>query len=614
MTLALTQPYELKWGTIVLDSKTPTTDPWLCQAMGVSLGNAVPVVEVIESLLDGDLSVVTSYGNREIQLVLRLSALDGEALAQAEATLMREVTALRPSPLTWTPPTIGSWPAVFDVVTARLDPSFDEGWDIKEKLWAYRYYTLTLECLPWSHPENTVVIPALEVPSDPEGDPVSSVIDTCSVETSRWARKTGVSTGTAAWTNLTGPTALSDGLRVTGKLPGGDSSTGWLMLERTDSVSMTGTPYLYLDVRYSVTVEGWGTESALSVRFDGVIADPVAVAPTSDPNIHRYFFEAPASFETLLIRLRVERSSWTATVVLHVYEVGRTDRLGIDGTAGFQVARTAVIGGSAPTQAAIRFDAGESPLVGSTALIYTGSSPAIPMRQFLASSALPDVDASMISGASNDLTEPMVFRVPTTQFTRANYTLLARFSFTGSRTFHWSARLVSAAGATMPGSEVVESGAMLCVNPTSDPWRVHALAEIPMPIVAIEGDVTHAVEITLEADASWGGLVDELWLLDTDNGAVTVIHEPSTNQLTAIELRSPQLDAPQPAVIGTWQTYGTQDISRLVTLFGTHQLRPGMIHIFTATDLARFAAVTLEYYERFNTYPGPAIVSEDDGG
>ena len=617
----LTQPHELRWGTMVLDSDVPTDLPWRCESMadGASLGSPVPAREALSSLLvDGDLSVVTSYGNREITFIVRISALDGDGLAQGEAALMALVLPERPPALVWTPPSIGAWPAVFDVVTAQLDPSDDVEWDFEEEVRAFRYYKITFECLPWARSEDTVVIPALDVPVDPESPPVVVSVNDCTSITN-WDRKTSPTSG--AWSSLTGPTVVSGGVRATGTLAAG-SGYGWLSLELTQTVDMTGTPYLMVEVQKSASNESAGqgepSTAVVSARFTGdqldEIADPVAIVATSDPAVDRYYFLAPDDFDAVLFRLRVERrTSLSRAVVLRIVDVSRTDRLGVAGTAGFQVARTAVIGGSAPTQAAIRFDAGDDPLVGSTALIYTGASPAVPMRGLVleASGAVPG--ESMISGQVNDLATPMVFLVPTSQLSHANYSLLARLGFTGSETIEWSARLVSSTGDTIPGSEVVESGAMLCVNPTSDPWRVHAIAEIPMPVVAIEGDVTHAVEVTLSMAS--GGVdvdVDEAWLFDTENGAVTVVHEPSANQLATIELRSPQLDAPHPAVMGTWLTYGTQDISRLVTLFGTHLLRPGLLHVFTATDLARFAALSLEFYERFHTFPGPALIPEED--
>lgn len=620
MTIALNQPHELTWGDLVLSSATETDLPFRFEALvGTAFGNPVPLVEVVRSYLDdGDLAVRTGWGNREdIPVFVRVSALDGESLGQGEAALASEFMADRHSPLVWTPPALGARPMAFDVITVTPErdwPVDASSWDHREKYTSTRVYKLEFTTRPFTRDLETTVIPALDVPTDPEGDPVIEPVNACT-STAGWVRKVSPTTG--EWYGLTGPTIVSGGVRATGNLVPG-AGYGWMALELTQAVAMTGTPYLIVDVeKYASGGASWegddGTQ--VSLRFDAgtdddLIADPVAIAPTADPNVDRYYFDAPASFSKVLLRLRVTRISSQRSVLLRAVDISRTDRLGIDGTAGFQVARTAIIEGTAPTGATVRIDAGASPLIGSIAMIYTGKTPVVPLRPLTVDSAPATPSTARISGATNDLSEPMVILVPITQLAESTYTILALLNFTGTATIDWQARLVAADGSDIPGSDLVVEGTVLIRNDTTDPWRIHALAAPRLPVIVTEGETTDKVELTLSMATGGSAVdIDEAWLADTDNGAVTLIHEPSAFQLTAIELRSPQLDAPKPSVFGTWSGGRVQDITRLARL-GTHRFEPGLLHIFTATDLARFAPCSLEYYRRYFLHPAAALATD----
>lgn len=603
------QPHELTWGALALDSEVAADTPWVCETMAESatFGNPVPLVEEVRSLLtDGSLAVISGWDNREMSFRVRLKAADGKALAQAEAAFMAEVLAKRPSPMVWTPPMLDAWPMVCDVVHARFDRDYADGWDFDERFRKFRYYTLTLTCLPWARDPETTTIEALPVPEDPNLPATYSVIDTCDATTG-WSTKPEP---LSAWSTIS--MGLQPGyVRGQATCSGGSAAPVAMAVTRTGAVDMLGDPYLTVDVDVSWIDSTGIVPDRLTVVFGGTSTAVAPVAMKAVANGTRFYFEAPASFSTVKIRQHFTRRSTATVAVMRVYEVGRSDRIEVDGSNGFQIARTAVVGGSAPTQAALRLDATPDPLLGSTALIYTGQSAAIPMRNHRHSSDTVTTDPSKISGGTNSLAAPMVFRVPVSQLQHATYSLLARLSSAGQVTVSWSAKVVSSAGAATPGSELVASGTTLVKNPTGDPWKIHHLADIQLPVVAIEGSTAHVVELSLSM-ASGGAsvLVDEAWLLDTEHGAVTVIHEPTAFQLTSIELRSPELESPRPAVIGTWDTYGTQDITRLVTSFGTHLFEPGLLHVFTATDLAKYAQCELEYYRRYHSHPGPALEEE----
>lgn len=610
--MTLDQPHELTQGSLVYDSDLDPDVPWAFTTLAEdsTFGNPVPLVEEVRSMLtDGSLAVVTGHGNREVSFRLQVAAADGQAMAQAEAALMAEKMAERPSPLVWTPPMVGAWPAVFDVVHMDIQRDHSAGWDIDERFRQHRFYTITLVCLPWARDPEATVIEALPRPTDPNLPATYQVIDACTSLTG-WE----VTDNYGGWTGEAISLPGDGSIQASGTATA-STSPRYLNLNRTGSVTMGTTPYLTVDVVQSHTLQPLDSPIAIAVTSGGqgtgnlpiLAMQAIEIAGVGPAT--RYIVEPPATFTKLFVSAGwVARPGGSTALYWRIYEVGRTDRIEVNGSSGFQIARTAEVGGTAPTQAALSFDAGPDPLIGSSALVYTGSSEVVPMRTLRTSSATVTVDTTMISGARNDLSAPMVFRVPVSRLSQATYTLLARLSFTGSKTVAWQARVMSSTGTSIPGSDLVVSGSSLITNSTTDPWRIHSLAAIQMPVIAVEGSTTHVVEVTLSMTSGGNTVtVDEGWLCDTDAGAVTVLHEPSSYQLSSVELRSPQLDAPRSAVIGTWLTYGTQDISRLVDAFGAHLFKPGLLHVFTATDLAKYATCELTYYRRYHTHPGPDL-------
>lgn len=618
---AFVQPHELTWGTLVLSSEEETDLPYRFEALvGMAFGNPAPMVEVVRSYLDnGELAVRTGWGNREdVPVFVRISALDADGLAQGEAALAAEFMASEHSPLVWTPPTLGAWPMVFEVVTVtpERDWQVDAGtsWDYREKYTTSRVYKFNFTTRPFTHAPEATIIPALPVPEEPDEPADYSVVDACG-STTGWAPLFMGST----WSG-TSFAAASGALSIAGTIGTGSNNSVSESMIRTGAVSMAGTPYLTVDISASRNLGGvpappsdfWVAYDTVSpISGPSVVAHQVVATADLGGGRTRFYFDAPATFgQVRIARSVVQRTNAATSYSFSVSEVGRTDRLGIDGTNGFQVARTVLVEGTAPTAAAIRIDSGTDPLIGSTAMVYTGQSPVIPLRALCSNTGSLgdlDVDATKMSGATNDLSVAMVFRVPIAQLSDATYTVLARLDFLGAKTFAWQARLVAADGSTIPGSDLVLSGTVLLRNDTADPLRIHALAAPRLPVIVTEGETTDAVELTLSMPTDGASVrIDEGWLVNTTNGAVTIVHEPSAFQLTAIELRSAQLGAPRPSVYGTWSGGRVQDITRLARL-GTHRFEPGLLHIFTATDLAKYAPTELEYYRRYFLHPGPAL-------
>ncbi|GEB13537.1 hypothetical protein [Pimelobacter simplex] len=629
-TALLDQPAELTWGSqVFLDAVEPDL-PWQFIALSdeSDLGNPEPLVETIRSMLTvGEKSERTGWGNRELPVRIKILATDGQAMAQAENALWAELSADQVAPLIWTPPLLEAWPMALDVDRVDMVRAYDnigERWDHRERFGRCRIYDLTFHTLPFARDTEPTVVPALPVPEDPD-TPARIVLDPCDSKAG-W-------TATPCHTNHWNPRFIDNGTS------GGNTwvrvyasntytgSLGWLAINRPGTLVRSGRRYITVDFSRTSNppvMEEWEAKK-LTIVVSGKELEPAGQEPVSS-GITRFYFDCiglPDTLTSFQARGWWEADAWNTssqpTRRLALYEIGADDRIGINGTSGFQVPRTVLIEGAAETQASLLLDAGPNPLVGSTALIYTGRSPAVSLRALRVNSGTVTPSATAMSGATNGLTTPMTVRIPVGRLRNdTTYTIPWRLSFTGQRIIHWSARMVAGTATwpagEIPGSDVVVEGDTLVINTTADPWRIHDIAALQLPIIGNISDPTHAIDFTLSLPSGSDPVgVDEGWALDTGNGAYTVVHEPSAYQLSAIEIRSPELGAPKPEVVGTWLDYGRQDISRLTTL-GTHRWLPGLLHIFTATDLAKYAPCSATYYRRYPFHAGPDLpVDAADG-
>ncbi|WGX98720.1 hypothetical protein [Nocardioides sp. L-11A] len=600
-TMVLDQAPELTWGGFVLRGETDPDVPWQCETLATTdFGNAVPIIEFIESslIVDGGEAVVTGWERRSFTVEIRITAPDGQAMSQAQQALFAMVHGDEKPALLWTPPMVGAWTGAFDVLAVRFLRKWDVpgDWSHRERYLRQRVFQLEFTCKTWIRDPEPIIVPALPVPEDPD-DPITVDIDACNSLT--------------GWTSP-GTLHLGSGY-IEVYSTGGSANNYWYTAIRTGLVTMGTTSYIRITARTAWS----GVPSRPQVSFTppgGTSPGPrlpIAEHPSSLGGlwVDYYFQPTMPAFESMRIDVgRDHEKPWEdESLLLYVAHVARTEQIEVPGSNGFQVARTITIEGSGPTGAAITLDAGTSPLLGSTALIYTGQSEAIPLRQLRATSAPVTPDPATISGSRNTLASPTTWLVPVSRLAEATYDLNARLQFTGTARVYWTARLVATDGSDVPGSDVVRSGDILLRNGSADPWKIHTLASMQMPIIKVQGLTTHKVEVTISMPVGGSAVtLDEGWLLDASNGAVTLVHEPSAHQLSGIEIQSPQLGAPRYAVVGTWVGFGSQDISRLTRL-GRHRFPPGLLHIFTATDLAKYAPCSLRYHRTHAQEPGPAL-------
>ncbi len=580
----MTQQHGLTWGALDFVSETPTDAGWLIEAVaeGASFGNPEPVVEIVQSLLtDGALAVTQRWDNREITMKLRLSGVDGDAIAAAEAALMAEVLATEKSPLVWTPPTDNAAVTVFDVVNARLDRDY-EGWDDDEVLQENRYFLLTLTCLPFARTEEKTVVPALS-----SGSATVTVIDAC----------TSFTNWTASFLGLTATSSGSTGGYVYGQ--GTKASSAAIALSRNfpTPASMGGDTYLRITVQASHA----GTYSAYYEAHSTSGQYPLTLAATRTSSIAGavdHYYYAPVvgggTFTNLLVYIEIP-SGGSATAFLRVHEVARTSSI----PAGRQQSRTASVGGSAPTQAAIRVY--DSSALGADVLVYTSRNTAwqVAMRTYRTMSATVTADTAMVSGARNDLSTPMHFEIPADVFTRGTYALVARMNVTAAATLPWTVGGIAASGASFFSVKQAGSASLS----TTSGYQIIPLGTVTLPTLDVEGDQRVKVEfVTATASIT----VDEVWLFSLDDGALTWVKNPyhGVESLTWVEIRSPELGAARPSVWGGKLTNRSDGvcIDLFCESFGSHRFSPGEMQIFTVCTSTETAKSEIEFYPRYHSH------------
>lgn len=143
MTVYAQSGYQLEVGALALMENDWGLYRFDTLGANASFGNAVPVSEVISSLMaDGDLTTTTRFGNRVATFDVKITAEDAGALAAGEAALMAEVDKV--NTLTWHVP-FGA-PTVFEVVRSWPEHQFDDFAEVKR---LQRTYRISFECLPF---------------------------------------------------------------------------------------------------------------------------------------------------------------------------------------------------------------------------------------------------------------------------------------------------------------------------------------------------------------------------------------------------------------------------------------------------------------------------------
>lgn len=586
----LLQEHSLVWGQLSFAGPVTSDSLFDIEAVdGSHFGNPQPVIEVVRSLLiDGALAAVTGWENREVVIRLRTSASDGESASEAEAALFSQVLMDQPYPLEWTPPLDTGATTVFDVVVARIDRDVDEAWGDHEVLRGERFYVLTLTCLPFARAVESTIVPALPVPADPDIEDWTDV-DTCG-STTGWTLETN-GTSPSGPTLVTGPpTAITASAGI-------DAANDHLRLVRTGTIIVPDDYYLAVDV----STAGW-IGGPLKARLDGVYVNPVAITLDGEDDSFRLFFDNVETINELAILKDFEHpGGGLPTSSITVYNIATTDTLGASSTTtSRQQSRLATVLGSAPTQAAIRlYDATTAPL-GTDILVYTSRNAEFRpnLRRWIDTSVAPTSDATLVSGAYHSLATPTTFLIPAELLTIGTYSLLARMDVNVAGPLSWEARMATTGGATnVPGSEVITSGEVDLA--TSATFQVVDLAAMILPVVEVEGN-NHALKLTLTGTADM--LIDEAWLFNLDEGALTWVIDTET--LHWLEVRSPELGAARPSAWGGRNAVGNGGVcvDWKCESFGSHRFEPGIIQVFTVCATSKVSQAEIESFPRFHSH------------
>ncbi|MCW2496394.1 hypothetical protein [Jatrophihabitans sp.] len=144
--------YDLRIGDLSLMDNQDNVFRLAALGADASLGNPVPVSEVITSLLrDGDLTTTTRFGNRTASFLVEITAPDAGGLASGEAALMAELDQV--NTLTWQVPYGAD--TLFDVIRSWPEFMMD---DLVEVRQIKRTYRVTFECAPFGRSEGLVTV------------------------------------------------------------------------------------------------------------------------------------------------------------------------------------------------------------------------------------------------------------------------------------------------------------------------------------------------------------------------------------------------------------------------------------------------------------------------
>jgi hypothetical protein len=541
-------------------------------ADGVDFGSPQAVDTVVETLLQNSSSVITDrYDNREVTVRVGIKAVDGSALAEAEAALFSELG--RPNTLTWTPPATYAPPTVFRVVTSSMVPTFD---DLQE-MRGWRVYTIRFVCEAFARSVDEVVTEAEFQPTD-EGEPVTPIdtlVDNCSSATG-WS---------AVWSGSS-VTVDSGAVR-------NDPTYNWARLRRTGSIDMSSTPLLVVDVKVG---NGGGTPY-VEFNGDGDWADPIGSGSSAYSGYKRYWFNAPASITKFEVGFL-----WEGTKLgrIWVAEVRKQNNPPASGTFR-QKYFTAQIDGSAPSDGTIEVYHAEDAL--SDVLLYTyppdgqGFVPAL--RPLLSASGSTTLDADLASGGRNDLASTAVsYDIPAEQVTVGTYEVgaLLKSNATGDRD-------IDVDVSTRFGSDVVGTTSFTKTYDfdATGTWYYVPLGRIELPLNRVGPDTEAVVRVTLSSPDASGIDVDETYLFNVESGALTVV---ACDTSTRLWVNAATLDWPMPTIMRGTLEDKSDSFAPIdgVTAWGVHEITPPAVNVFAVTRGAVDAGVRLTYTPAWHTH------------
>lgn len=590
----MSETYELQFGDLDW-SPAAQVDDVQVRVFGLRRGKAVPVVQVVESLIqDGGLERVERFENRDQQVILAIDASDSQALAEYESALFREVQKVR-NELRYTPPDGFAPAGVFDVLWADLAFADDDAlWDLDEVMRGRRNYVLTLRCLPFARSVDPFTVTGVTS----TGTTTTTVNDASS--TTGWSA-VGSALGSGSGEVYVDVDVNNQTL----------ADQPALVYSPASPIDMTGLPYLVVrwriaglagafDQAPTVAADGQ-TLTMVNTRYDGVTSRTVSTYICPDTSV--------AS-----VRIRSPRVSGyiggATTGTFNVDNLAKSDVAPSTGTLR-QKATAVSVPGSARTPATLQVSHASSAL--GDVLVYTSPALAagyVPALSPWAVSAGTTV-ATNISGKSWSLASGESFDFPASILPRGAYQIVARVkdqSFAPGFETITTTAATRLAGTNVDPSQIVVSKHASTSLSTSAYTNV-VLGSFQLPPADVPAGSAAVVRVTIAGSVD----LDDAWLLYLpDDGTSHVSLVPcgtaapaaggSSNRLF---LNAATVDAPYPSCfVGTQADQSdARATSGASANWSEHLFPAGEGLVFVATSNAEDALVTVEGYARWHTHP-----------
>lgn len=359
----------------------------------VEIGEPEMVVESLTSMLaDGDIDRVVRHGNRVYVIPCYIEGPDLISVAEAEATLRRELK--RQGLVLTHDPGDGFAPAsAYEVLTAQMTPERSD----THETHLLRKWTLTLTCAPFARSVDPVEVSAFAAGS------TTVSVDTCDVTTGWTGTRGGVpESPTTFWE--AGAVSVAEFASATGFPP-----ETWT-LTRTGAIDTSTTPYIKAEVK-TLSTDG-GQPLDVSVFVDGVPLPALEVSKLADGSGYfRMVFDASAfgSIPSITFTHTSAAGShkWQG---LFVRQVSRTDVA--PNITARQVTRLIDVGGTERTQGSLKVSSPDGETALGLTLVATwpemgvGFSP--PLRRWRVSGNGATADSNTYSGAYEPISPSFV--------------------------------------------------------------------------------------------------------------------------------------------------------------------------------------------------------------
>lgn len=501
-------------------------------ADGTGFGNAEPLTQTFNTLMtQGSWEGLKKFGNRAPALVIEIEGKTADGLNAGEVWLS---SLMRPGTLEWLPPGHTVW-TVFDVVTAHIERSYDEAWDLDETRWVRRYL-IPIRALPNARSRTLTITPATPTMATPM---VDVQIDGGSSVTG-WSAQIRPITADLVVGDPTPvtPTVVSGAVRASATF----AARGLLELRYgLSSAVPTDTPYLRVDLAYT------RVDIPKLIVNGEVTVPPALIQGTSSGGVWTgsIYYRLPAG--VTWVRLSGEATGGGGTSYVQVDQLRRQSRLPDIGT-GRQKITALYPGGSAPAAGTLSIVSATSARLDRT-IVYTypmgRPSPNLMQHRTQSLTVTPDTDT--LNGGRYALSSAIVFDVPVGQLhTNGLASVYAKlWSVAGPTVLQWTV-------AAMMGSTAISSDSYSTdIADTTVPGVGQRWAAVPLGLIHLPGVHLGAggfVRITMQKASGSGTLwIDDAWTFAADaDSALTIVDCGSGTAAIGGPASELWIDAPSP--------------------------------------------------------------------